>query len=617
MLHRTLAAALMLAGLFPVSVLAQNQTPINAPSAQPSPPASTRGLPPPPQPAVLPPVPAVAAGYRASNVPVPSGELIGIAQSPFVDITLGNAIAMALSRNTDLAVAQANRRIAGFAIVAAQGAYDMRFVISPSFSYGVSAPQSTFQAGPNFGPIVQNASGLNVGLTGTTQNGQQYRVAAIASRIENNSTFNAFNPSFPAALAFNFTQPLVRRIAGDDTRRALQLARINAEGSSQQVLLGASNTVAAVSDAYWDLVAAWRNVAIQEEALRQAAAQQRSNERLVRQGVSAPVDIVQSNTQVNVFQDNVFSALQNVARLQNQLKTLVLDNPADPIWSANLVPSSPVRTLPPEPTLSVLVTQAIARRPELAQIRELRRSADVNLAYARELLRPQIDLQVGYTSNGFAGQPTDPSGNPFLAGQAQQIAIINALVANANRTLPPSLRIPFIVGGGNPPVPGYLQGGFEQSLRNLASNKFPNYTATLNVGLPLHNRTAKANYAIAQEQERSLEVQQAGVIARITAEARNALQAYRSARYRLIAAGAARNASERVLSSEQRRFRAGSSTTFLVLQRQVDLASNRGRELQAQTDLNKAVVELQRASGAILTDNGVDASRVGTGSSYK
>ena len=97
------------------------------------------------------------------------------------------------------------------------------------------------------------------------------------------------------------------------------------------------------------------------------------------------------------------------------------------------------------------------------------------------------------------------------------------------------------------------------------------------------------------------------------AEARNALQQFDTSRYRLISARAAREASERVLQGEQRKFRVGASTTFLVLQRQLELANNQGRELQAQTDLNKSVVELDRVSGAILAHNGVDVKTVSTG----
>jgi len=39
------------------------------------------------------------------------------------------------------------------------------------------------------------------------------------------------------------------------------------------------------------------------------------------------------------------------------------------------------------------------------------------------------------------------------------------------------------------------------------------------------------------------------------------------------------------------------STVFLVLQRQTDLVTARGRELEMQTDLNKAIAEFQRATG--------------------
>ena len=39
-----------------------------------------------------------------------------------------------------------------------------------------------------------------------------------------------------------------------------------------QALIDASNTISQLENAYWNLVAAWRNVAIQEAALKEAAA---------------------------------------------------------------------------------------------------------------------------------------------------------------------------------------------------------------------------------------------------------------------------------------------------------------------------------------------------------
>jgi HAE1 family hydrophobic/amphiphilic exporter-1 len=103
-----------------------------------------------------------------------------------------------------------------------------------------------------------------------------------------------------------------------------------------------------------------------------------------------------------------------------------------------------------------------------------------------------------------------------------------------------------------------------------------------------------------------------GVYARIGAEARNALQTYQSALSKLNAARQARESAEAVYASELRKFHQGESTTFLVLQRQVQLAQARGSELQAQTQLNESIVELERVEGTILTSNGVNVQTLGT-----
>ena len=60
---------------------------------------------------------------------------------------------------------------------------------------------------------------------------------------------------------------------------------------------------------------------------------------------------------------------------------------------------------------------------------------------------------------------------------------------------------------------------------------------------------------------------------------------------------------------EQRQFRGGTTTFYLVLQRHTDLTAACGREIQAQTDLNKAISEFQRAIGTTLTVNNVTVSK--------
>ncbi len=527
---------------------------------------------------VTPAVPAVGPGYKARNVQPASANVVGVTQQPFVGIALNDAIAMALARNPNLAISAANARIAGYNIQAANGAYDVRFFINPSVSHTESAPENAFFSGPGFGPVVQNTQQIQAGIQGQLASGTQYNINLTNQKIDNNTIINAFNPWWTSSFNVSVTQPLLRNGGpGNDTRRQIQLAILNQQGTTAQTLASVSSTVASVEDAYWELVAAWRNVAIQEDALRSAVSQQQSNVRLARHGEGAPIDAVAAATQVGTYQNSVFSALQNVSALQNQLKSLVLDDPGDPIWRANLMPTSSLEQAPAEPSLDELLSSAMQHRPELAQAAAQREQAALNLRYAKNQLLPQVDLQVQYQGNGFAGNALPPLGGAF----------------------------------GNATPPPYLDGTLGQAYANIG--KFPTYTAGVNISAPIGNDAAKADYAAAKERERIANLTTQNVDQRILFDVRNALQDFESAQARLYAARQAREAQQQVYASEVRKFRNGESTTFLVNQQRITLVQTEGTELQAQTDFDKAVVELSSADGTILSANNVKIQTLGEG----
>ncbi|HWD97986.1 MAG TPA: TolC family protein, partial [Bryobacteraceae bacterium] len=62
----------------------------------------------------------------------------------------------------------------------------------------------------------------------------------------------------------------------------------------------------------------------------------------------------------------------------------------------------------------------------------------------------------------------------------------------------------------------------------------------------------------------------------------------------------AREYAEQQYASEQRQFQAGTSTVFLVLQRQTDLIAARTREVRARADVGEAQANLDRATAATL-----------------
>ncbi|MGA9019823.1 MAG: TolC family protein [Candidatus Cybelea sp.] len=554
----------------------------------------------------LPVVPSVAPGYRAPGVAPGGARIIGVTQQPFVGISLQDAIAMSLLNNPKLAVSASNFRVARYNIVQVKGAYDVALHLEPQSNFSVNPPVNFLDAGPgevgNYpggvatagpGNIIQHQSTTGYGVSGQTENGASYQAGITQSRTYNNTTFNAYNPYYLASLNLAVTQPLLKNAGMNATKRQLKLAFINADADTAQTLIDASTTISQVENTYWDLLAAWRNVAIQEEALREAIAQQQSNVRLVSRGAAAPIDAVESETQVANFQTEVFRALQTVSGLQNQLKSLVASHAGDPIWAANLVPSTSVEQLPSASDLSTVVAEAKAKRPEVRQALDRRLAAGVDVVFAKNQSLPQADVQAQYQSNGFAGILTPIP--KFIAGYCTESP------GNGGLGLPHC-----------PTPPPNTQGSMPWAYHNMWAGYFPTFNIALIVGYPIQGHLARGLRGLASEETTQARVLMQGVDERIGAEARNALQSYQSALSKLNATREARESAEAVYASELRKFHNGASTTFLLLQRQLELAQARGSELRAQTQLNEAVVELQRVDGTILSSNGVNVQTLGS-----
>jgi HAE1 family hydrophobic/amphiphilic exporter-1 len=309
-----------------------------------------------------------------------------------------------------------------------------------------------------------------------------------------------------------------------------------------------------------------------------AEGQYDSNRRQAEQGILAPIDVVAAQTQVATFQQSVFTAQQALTLAENNLKTLMLPTRADLMWSTALVPETQFEPTVTVPTLAAAIKDALAGRPELA---ENAIAVDVNgLDYrlAREAVKPRIDAFANLTTAGLAGQTVPGIANNPLSAFFPQ---------------------------GFGAVPPQLIGSYGQSLSNLGSGNFTTAQVGLQMSLPLRNRTATSQAAIVAADGRRLKLQQAQIGMAIEADVRDALEAVNSANARLEAAGVARRSAEEQYASEQRQFQAGTSSVFLVLQRQTDMISARAREVRARADAAEAIANLDRATASTLEKRGV------------
>jgi outer membrane protein TolC len=150
-----------------------------------------------------------------------------------------------------------------------------------------------------------------------------------------------------------------------------------------------------------------------------------------------------------------------------------------------------------------------------------------------------------------------------------------------------------------------FNGGYFQTLRNLFSLDTRNIVVGVAISLPFKNRTAEANLAGAQILREQLQASTRSQEQFIEVEVRNAAQAVETERRRVLAAREARRNAELQLQGEQRLYQVGRSTTFLLFQRENTLVNARNAELRAETEYNKSLADLQRATSTTLRANNV------------
>src|SRR6266511_3407434 len=281
---------------------------------------------------------------------------------------------------------------------------------------------------------------------------------------------------------------------------------------------------------------------------------------------------------------------------KKNLKDLIAVNRQADLWSLSIVPTDSVDLAAPDVSLPDALKAALENRPELQQSHVVREINQIDQKYFREQTKPAIDLVGSYGMVGLAGASSGAA-NPITASSSQLRDAVNRLLINAGFD-----RLP------DPPaqtISPFLLGGYDQSLQNLLSNRFNNFRVGVQINLPLRNRTAEAQLGRSLVEGQRIATQREQLEQSVQVDVRNALQVVRSAEARLRSAVIARQASEQQYQSEQRKLDAGQSTVFLVLERQTALTTARGNELRAQTDLNKAIAELQRATGNALTSNNI------------
>ncbi|HZF10560.1 MAG TPA: TolC family protein [Thermoanaerobaculia bacterium] len=494
---------------------------------------------------------AVTAGpaYPAQLQLTTSNPETAAAQVPVkdnvVELSLEQAITLALSQNLGIVVQRFNRQQAALGVYQALGIYDLLATGTLTDTSNQQAPTSSIVA------TTQKRIALNLGVAQLLPTGGDFQIAFNNSRLTTNlpAEFQSLNPEYDSLLNLVYTQPLLKNFGRLQTERQILIARRNSEISRQEFEHQATLILQQVENAYWNLVEARAQLGVAQESLGLAKELHERNKVQVQVGTMAPLELVQSEAQIATQEEAIITAHAAVENAADALRQLV-NLPTANLWDKDIKPVTDAQTEHIAVNLPEAVKTALERRPELHSQQLQVDIARVNALFFHGQKKPQLDLAVQYGWNA-AGKD------------------VNA------------------------------------ALNQISGTDFPGWQAQLKLTVPIQNRAARAQSVIADIDVAKSQVQLDALTTQIYTEVRTASRGVDTAAKQIDASRASRQFQDKNLDAEKKKYENGMSTSFEITRIQNDLTQARSNEVTAIVQYRRALTEYYRATGRLLQQEGI------------
>ena len=483
-----------------------------------------------------------------------------------LQLTIEEAVAIALERNLGLLVQRYERAQFDLQIDESRGIYDTTLGGNFSISEETSASATALDGAD---VLTQESTSYNLeanqltpwGGTGTAQFGTFKR--------ESNSTFSSLNPSFTSGLDLKFSQPLLRNRGRDNTERGIRIARLNQEMNQEGFEQQVTSTIQQVINTYFALLEARQQVAVSKESKDLAVELHDMNQIRVEVGTLAPLELIQSEVGIATREEEIIRAEQSVGDAEDDLRTL-LNLEEGNLWDVSIIPEAaddPVRVAT---DLEESIQKALESRPELASKRLELERLGIDVDFFKNQALPSLGATVTYGYNGLGGD---------LIQRAPDGTVLDV-----------------------------TPGGFGDSLDQIFDREYDGWRIELNFGMPIQNRTAKGRRTRAELDADQGRLELGELTQSIRTEVRKAVRAVGSAEKQIDSARASVRLAEKNLDAERKRYENGLSTSYQVLEIQEDLSEARRREVSAIATYRRALAAYYRSTGGLLEISGVEWS---------
>ena len=523
---------------------------------------------------------AVAAGLVASAVSVFGPSSVHAQTTPTIPpvsqpdvvrrMSIDDAVATALEQNLDLQVQRINPQLQDLSTAQFRASYTPNFVSTFSTSDATQPSTSFLDAGGGSAGISSGNSIFNFGVASLTNwGGGSYDVRWNNTRSTTTNLFQSFNPQLNTVVAATYVQPLLRNFRIDGTRQQLLISETNRDIAGTQLEQSIAVTVRNVRNAYYDLMGAIASLAVQRQSLDLARQSLKDNRARVEIGTMAPLDIVQAEAEVATREEAVILAEAAIERQQDQVRVLVF-NPSSPdFWTARIEPIDTVTFTPTAVDIDAAVKNALGQRTDLEVARRNLEINDVNIRFFRNQTLPEVNASVNYNARAIGGLQVTRGPNPDTG-------------------LPTG------------PILSSAQQSYFSTLTSAFAGDFPGWNLQLNMSYPIGGSSQEAQLARARLQQTQSQRQLAVLELQVATQVREAGRNVQTNAKRVDATRASRALAEKRLEAEEKKYQAGMTSSFFVLQAQRDLNVARNSELLALVEYAKSVVNYSAVQQAPL-----------------
>ena len=452
--------------------------------------------------------------------------------------------------------------------IAPRGAYDPTFLFNFSWDRTTSPLNSLVVAGVP--AVIPNTTFYQFALQQAFTTGTSFSWQLSNQRQSTTQQSLIYNPDVVSRMSFNIVQQLMNGFGFEVNRRFQTVARNNRQIVRQWFRQQVNTILSQAASAYWNLVAAQEQVRSADEALKVARQLNEEDKKRLEIGTIAPLTVVSDESEVAARNRDFIVAQTNLQTQEMSLKDFFSKEVSDELGAAQIVATDPLPD-PQDadiPALNEALSTALQDRPELPQAEGTIKNDEVAVKFTRNFMKPTFNVFGLFASAGLYG-------NQFVPNPAGGLPILRS-------------------------------GGLAQELTQFIHFKYPEYAVGFAVTIPIKNRSAQADAARAQLDERQAETSLKRTTNQIGLEVRNAIIGLVQAKSQVAAARESVTLNRQNLDAGQKKMAAGVSTAYDVILVERDLFAAQLGEVQARSTYAKALVEMDRSTGTTLGKNHID-----------